>query len=327
MKALDIVVVGELNIDLILTGLPSIPEIGQCQLSKDMHFTLGSASAIFASNIARLDLQVGFIGKIGNDDFGEFILSNLQEKQVDISHIIKENTAKTGICVCMSFPEDYAMASYPGVRETMRLVDVDMEYVAAARHLHMSSYYLQPGMQEGCSELFRKAKEMGLTTSLDPDSDPSGRWDNSIFEVLHHIDVFLPNETEALKLTGCNDAESALDILSQRVETVVIKLGDRGALARNRENIIATDVFHIEVVDTTGAGDSFNAGFIYKFLNGAKIEECLIWGNTCGAISTTKLGGTAAFPTLTQIRDFLGKREDEVKDMLSIIKAETRPLN
>ena len=148
MKNFDIVVVGELNVDLILTGLPSLPEIGRCKLSKDMSFTLGSASAIFASNISRLGLDVGFVGKIGDDDFGEFVLTSLKKRDVDTSQIIRDKTAKTGICVSLSFPENYAMASYAGVRETLTLSDVNLSYVSKARHLHMSSYYLQTGMQK-----------------------------------------------------------------------------------------------------------------------------------------------------------------------------------
>ena len=147
MKKLDVVVIGELNVDLILTGLPSIPEMGQCKLSKDMHFTLGSASAIFASNIARLGLNVGFVGKIGGDFLGDFILQSLNNRNVDTSQIIKDNNAKTGISVSLSSPDNYAMASYAGVRESFRLSDIDFDYVSKAKHLHMSSYYLQTGMQ------------------------------------------------------------------------------------------------------------------------------------------------------------------------------------
>ena len=272
-KSLDIIVVGELNVDLILTGLTSLPEMGKCKLSKDVSFTLGSASAIFASNIARLGLNVGFLGKIGDDYFGDFILESLNSRNVDTSHIIRDKSAKTGICVSLSFPENYAMASYPGVRETFRLSDVDFDYISTARHMHMSSYYLQTGMQEGCSELFRKAKELGLTTSFDPDSDPSGKWDNSIFNTLKYVDVFLPNETEALSISKSKDVESALDQLSKVVNTVVIKMGKSGVWTKNPEKAIHANVFKIDVVDTTGAGDSFNSGFIHQYLRHSDLRR------------------------------------------------------
>lgn len=309
---LDVVVVGELNVDLILTGLPSLLEMGQCKLSKDMDFTLGSASAIFASNIARLGLNVGFVGKIGADLFGDFILQSLNNRNVDTSQIIKDNNAKTGICVSLSFPDNYAMASYAGVRETFRLQDINFDYVSKARHLHMSSYYLQPGLQKGCSELFRRAKELGMTTSLDPDSDPLGRWDSSIFEILKYVDVFLPNEKEALHISKCNNIESALDLLNKSVDTVIIKTGKDGAWAQNQRKKIHIDGFKIDVVDTTGVGDSFNSGFIYQYLKGSDIEDCILWGNACAAISTTQLGGTTVFPNIYELQQFLTEKKEQI---------------
>ena len=320
MKNLDIVVVGELNVDLILTGLSSLPEMGMCKLSKDMHFTLGSASAIFASNISRLGLDVGFIGKIGDDEFGNFILNTLNKRNVDTSQIIKEKTAKTGICVSLSFPENYAMASYAGVRETLTLSDVDLEYMSRAKHLHMSSYYLQTGMQKGCVELFRKAKELGLTTSLDPDSDPSGIWDESIFEVLKYVDVFLPNENEAQRISKCNSIESALNRLNKTVKIVVIKSGDSGVWVKNHEKTYHAQVFKVNVVDTTGAGDSFNSGFIYQFYQDSPIENCILWGSACAALSTTALGGTTAFPNRLQLEQFFFDRKAEIDHLIDIIK-------
>jgi sugar/nucleoside kinase (ribokinase family) len=316
MKELDIVVVGELNADLILTGLPSLPEIGQCKLSKDMCFTLGSASAIFASNISRLGLKVGFIGKVGNDDLGDFVLKSLGQNNVDTSHIIRDESAKTGICVSLSFPENYAMASYAGVRETLTLSDINLDFVAKAGHLHMSSYYLQPGLQEGCAELFKTAKDMGLTTSLDPDSDPTGRWDETILGLLKYIDIFLPNEKEAQLIAKCDTVESALDLLSRTVKIVVIKTGEKGVWVKKSGRTIHADAFTVNAVDTTGAGDSFNSGFIYQFYKGSSIEDCILWGNACGAISTTEPGGTTAFPNLSQVEQFLKSNSEQIKQLL-----------
>jgi sugar/nucleoside kinase (ribokinase family) len=319
MKNLDIVVVGELNVDLIFTGLPSLPEMGKCMLSEDFHFALGSASAIFASNISRLGLDVGFVGKIGYDDFGDFILNSLKKRNVDTSQILQEEEAKTGICVVLSYPDNYAMASYAGARELLTFSDVNMNYVSKARHLHLSSYYLQTGLQERCSELFKRTKEMGLTTSLDPDSDPNGKWDESIFEVLKYVDVFLPNEKEALHISGCDSIESALNLLNKTVNTVVIKAGDTGVWVKNQEKTYHANVFNVNVVDTTGAGDSFNSGFIYKYYQDSSIENCILWGSACAAISTTASGGTTAFPNQVELEHFLNERKSESNQLINSI--------
>jgi len=319
-KKMDIVVVGELNVDLILTGLPSLPEFGRCILANDMRFTLGSASAIFANNISKLGLDTGFVGKIGEDEFGEFILNSLRKSNIDTSKIIRDKRAKTGICVSMSFPENYAMASYAGVRETLTLSDVDIEYVSRAKHLHMSSYYLQTGMKKGCVDLFKKAKENGLTTSLDPDSDPSAKWDESIFEVLKYVDIFLPNENEARHISKCDTIEKALHLLGRSVKTVVIKSGEKGAWVKDNNKIMHADVFKVKVIDTTGAGDSFNSGFIYQYLKGNDIEECVLWGSACAAISTTDSGGITAFPNLLQLKKFFSDRKTEIDHLIVVEK-------
>lgn len=317
-KFLDIVVVGELNMDLILTGLPSFLEMGKNKLSKQMDLTLGSSSAIFASNIAKLGKKVGFLGKIGNDILGDYILQNLQDRNVDTSKIIRDKQEKTGICVSISFPENYAMASFPGVRESFRLEDINFDYISTALHMHMSSYYLQTGMKKGCAELFRQAKELGLTTSFDSDHDPSGLWDSSILDILQYVDVFLPNETEALHVTKCNDVQSALHVLSDIVPIVVIKTGKNGAWVKNREQTIHARAFKVDVVDTTGAGDSFNSGFIYQYVNGADIDKSILWGNACAAISTTKIGGTTSFPDITELQCFFSERKEELKKIIDV---------
>ena len=320
MSLLDIAVVGELNVDLILTGLAGFPEMGALKLAKDMSFTLGSSSAIFASNIARLGLRVGFAGKAGKDNFGDFILASLQANSVDTSRIVRSGAARTGICVCMSFPENYAMVSFPGIRETFTVDEVDFDYVKQARHMHLSSYYIQPGMRPGCPRLFRWARENGLTTSFDPDTDPAGEWGEAIFEVLENVDVFLPNETEAMRISGTQDLESAVEKLTKYVKFLIIKRGARGVLAVTDSRRVEAAPFRISPVDTTGAGDSFNAGFLYQFLGGASLEECLIWGNACGALSTTKMGGTAGFPTLAEAHEFIRERSPEVSRMVAKAK-------
>ena len=309
VKKLDLVVVGELNADVIYTGLPSMPKMGRCILAEDMTFTLGSASAIFAANSAKLGERVGFAGKVGDDVLGEFIVQQLHAASVETSHIKKEADAKTGLCVCLSDSENYAMASYAGVRETMTADEVSLDYVLSAGHLHLSSYYLQPGMIPGCPALFKKAHAAGLLTSIDPDSDPAGVWGRSIFELLHFVDIFLPNEYEAQHITGRDDARSACEEIKKYCRIAVVKRGARGVVVSDARNTFTCAGFEIDPVDTTGAGDSFNAGFLSAYRNGLPLEECAIRGNACGALSTRAAGGTTAFPSLAELEDFLAHRD------------------
>jgi len=302
---MDIVVVGDINVDLVLTGLPSLPALHELKYANNMKFTLGGASAIFAYNIARLGVSTGFVGKVGKDPLGEFLIDTLKSVGVDTSRVVRDSTLPTGVCVVISFPQDYAMVSYPGIRHSFTLQDVDLDFVKRAHHLHLSSFYLQPALQQGCVELFQEAKSAGLTTSLDPDHDPQEKWGSGIQSLIPHVDLFLPNNVEAIGITQKANLDAAAGFLSHLSKTVVIKLGANGVCLVSNDQSFSAPAFAIDPVDTTGAGDSFDAGFIFQYLQGAPLQKCAAWGNACGALSTRALGGTQAFPTFLEIETFL----------------------
>ena len=308
----DIIVVGELNVDLILQDIATFPEIGKEKIAKNMLLTMGSASAIFASNIAKLENKTGFIGKLGDDDYGKLVSGTLESRGVDTSGIIVDKKSKTGITVSMTFPHNYAMVTYMGAMEEFSIEDVDFEFLKQARHMHFASYYLQPGIRSNCDKLFEKCKKYGITTSFDPSWDPDEEWKEDIFRVLKNTDVFLPNEQEALNISGCTTIENALEKLSEYSKIVVIKLGEKGAITKYKGKIIRTKTFNLEPKDTTGAGDSFNAGFISSWLAGSDIMKSLKMGNACGAIATTKLGGSTASPDINELKQFLDQHHEDI---------------
>lgn len=301
-KIFDVLVVGELNIDLILNSIDSFPEMGKEKIAKNMTLTLGSSSAIFASNLSALGANVAFIGKIGNDAFGELIKESLQEKKVNTDFLITGEKLSTGATIVLNYSEDRAMITYPGAMEDLTIDDIKQEVIKSARHLHFSSYFLQPGIQSGVITLFKMAKENGLTTSLDIQWDPKEEWNFNYSEVLPFVDVFLPNEQEALLLTSESILENAISRLTSFANYVVIKLGSKGSIVASKsKSVFKPSFFNDNVVDAIGAGDSFNAGFIFKFINGYEIDECQKFGNLTGAINTTAAGGTAAFVNYDQI--------------------------
>ncbi len=295
-KLLDVLVVGELNVDLILNQLESFPEMGKEKLAGTMTLTLGSSSAIFAANIAALGARTAFLGMIGQDDFGNLVLRSLKEKGVQTDYVIRSEHYQTGITVVMNFGNDRAMVTYPGAMAAFSVDDVDFSILPHARHLHFSSYFLQPGMQPGVRLLLQSAKDAGLTTSLDIQWDPAERWDFDYQAILPFVDVFLPNEAEVKALTGESSAIEGGRHLAQYGNLIVIKQGVYGATAIKGRSIVQHRGFKNEaVVDAIGAGDSFNAGFIYQFIQGRPVEACLMFANLMGAINTTAAGGTGAF--------------------------------
>jgi len=296
VSPLDVLVVGELNVDLILNGLAQLPEVGKEILADEMTLTLGSSSAIFASNLSSLGMRVSFLGRVGHDLFGDLVVDRLRAKNVDTEFILRTRGHATGATVVLNRGEDRAMATYMGAMEYLTIEDVNDEKLRRARHLHFASAFLQPGLKQDVGELFKRAKSCGLSTSFDPQWDPAERWDLDLPAILPHVDVFLPNEQEVLYLTGKEQVHKALEELQPYSNRVVVKQGNKGALGMSGGTILfAPSFLNEQVVDAIGAGDSFDAGFVSRFIEGGSMSDCLRFGNLMGAVSTTAAGGTGAF--------------------------------
>lgn len=294
----DVVVVGDLNADLILQG-DCVPAFGQVEkLIDNATLVLGSSAAIFACGAARLGLRVGFIGKVGDDTFGHFVINALAERGIDTSGIVCDSTVRTGLTIILSRETDRAILTYLGSIEQLRYQDIDLAYLRRARHLHLASYFLLNRLKPDIPALFKLAHEAGLTVSLDTNYDPSEQWELS--KTLDHVDVFLPNEVELRAITKQSDIVLAMASLSNYVPVVAVKLGSRGASLRADGQTISAAVLPVTVVDTTGAGDSFDAGFLYGYLQHWPLQQALRFAATCGALSTRAVGGTAGQPTLEE---------------------------
>jgi sugar/nucleoside kinase (ribokinase family) len=305
----DVVVVGELNVDLLLNGIQSFPSIGSEILADHMKLALGSSSAIFASNISTLGARVKFIGKVGDDDFGEFCINCLKQKNIDVASIRKDTGSGTGLTVVMNYGEDRAMVTYQGAMKSFSLNDIDFNDLKDVKHLHFASIFLQPAIAPQIHTLFKKAKEMGLTVSFDTQYDPSNKWDVDLKSVLPLVDVFLPNISEFKALTRTDDWQQGMMNYKDYANIIAMKAGQKGSYVFQNNNIKHCEPFLNEnVVDAIGAGDSFNAGFIYQFVQGASLEECQTFGNLMGAINTTAAGGTSAFISKKNIIEFAKQR-------------------
>jgi sugar/nucleoside kinase (ribokinase family) len=274
-------------------------------LASDFQITLGSASAIFACGLSRLGYLVTFISQIGDDEFGEFCLVMLRRAGLQTDKVIKSPQLKTGVTLSLSTRSDRALVTYLGA-----IAELDREQIPPAvmdghSHLHMTSYFLQHKLQPSFPGLFAEARRRGLTTSFDPNADPALGWKEEIREVIARTDILLVNELEAKQLSKRDDVNESLRLLGETVPCVVIKLGSKGAAAMRGNEIVFVPGFQIEAVDTTGAGDSFAAGFVHGFLEGRTLRECLEFGNACGALSTLQAGGTAGQPNGVQLNYYL----------------------
>jgi sugar/nucleoside kinase (ribokinase family) len=296
MPGFDVTIAGELNLDLILYGLPDELPPERELLADRMMLTLGGSSAIMAHNLSALGSRVGFQSRIGDDDLGSAALLTLEQSGVDVSRVRRvPGAVKTGLTVILQRQAWRNMVTYSGTIAELMWEDLDVDYLANSRHFHLSSFYLQGGLRPRVPELFRKMKEEGLTTSLDTNDDPEDGWRGGLDEALRYVDVFLPNEREAMKAAGVADLEAAIRKLAAAVPLVVVKLGREGALAQRGTERFRSPAIGVEAVDAVGAGDSFDAGFLHQYVRGADLPACLRTGNLAGAFSTTRSGGTEAF--------------------------------
>ena len=296
MKKFDVLVIGELNVDLILNQIDAFPGIGKERLAGDMQLVLGSSSAIFACNLSILGPRVAFVGKIGNDEFGKLVIDSLESKKVSTEFIIRSDRYKTGATIVLNYGEDRAMITHPGSMEHFTFSEIKPDILDRCNHIHISSVFLQPGIKENLVDLLSVAKEHNITTSLDTQWDPSEKWDLELEKALPLVDVFLPNIQELLALTRKENLEKAIKSVKDFSNIVAVKMGNNGSVGIKRGKSYSSKPFlNRQVVDAIGAGDSFNAGFIFKFLQQAELNECLLFGNLMGAINTTAAGGTAAF--------------------------------
>ncbi|MEP6895337.1 MAG: sugar kinase [Chloroflexota bacterium] len=301
----DILVAGEINPDLILTG-DVMPEFNQVEKIVDSAtLTIGSSSAIFACGAARLGLRVAFIGVCGDDVFGRFMIAEMSKRNVDIENVIVSQSGSTGLSVILNQASDRAILTHLGLIAELQASDITDSLLHDARHLHVASYFLQTKLQPDLPNLFRRARSLGLTTSLDTNYDPSEKW-IGFDELLSVTNVFLPNETEAKSLAAnAENVDEAANRLTSKVDALAIKLGAEGALGVHDGARVRVASIPVKVVDTVGAGDSFDSGFLYGYLNQWSWEKSLRLACVCGALSTQQPGGTHGQPTLNEALGYL----------------------
>jgi sugar/nucleoside kinase (ribokinase family) len=304
-KEFDIVVVGDIDADLVIQGNCK-PEYNQVErLVDDVTLSLGGSSAIFACGAARLGLKVAFVGKVGDDLYGQYVTDALNMRGVNTDGMIVDKNYKTAMCFILACGFDRALLSYITATTRLSLAEVNLDWVKRGRHVHVGSYFLQHDLMPGIPELFKAAHQAGMTTSLDTNYDPTDCWDGGLADSLAQADVFMPNETELHGITGEGDTMTALEKLAQRVPVVGVKLGEKGGVARKGAEIYQANAISVKVMDTTGCGDNFDAGFIYGYLAGWDTGRCLRMGCVCGSLAARQAGGIDGQATLSEAMHYL----------------------
>ncbi|HEX3929276.1 MAG TPA: carbohydrate kinase family protein [Nocardioides sp.] len=301
----EVLVVGDLNPDLVLTG-DVVPRFGQAeQLLDAASLVVGGSGAITAHGLARLGRDVALLAAVGDDDLGHVMTTRLAAAGVDSGLVLVRAGVPTGVTVVLSRGDDRSMLTLPGAVDTLTADEV----VGAAtglvgsglRHVHVASYFLQPGLARDLPAVLVELRGLGLTTSLDTNADPADRWEG-VDALLPHLDVLLPNRAEALALGDDSDPRRAAVALAARGPLTVVKVGSRGAFAATADGELVEEAGSpVEAIDTTGAGDTFDAAFLAAWLDGAGLATALHRAVTAGGHSVLHTGGTAGQPTTAEL--------------------------
>ena len=307
MRHMDVLVYGDINIDLVVPGVSVLPAPGREEFVPRMETYVGGGAALFALGLGKLSVDVAFKGTVGDDLYGDFIHSYLKRNGVDTSLLCTDTTYGTGISISFTNEKDRCFLSSYGTNILVDLDQMTEEEIACAGHLHLTGY--QGSLNHAKYErILNRLEGTKTTVSMDVGWDSSEEWSEEIIKLLPKLDVFFMNEEEVIHYTRCSDPIKGIRRFGEYGNIVVGKLGSKGSVVYQKGELISLEPYQVEAVDTTGAGDSFNAGFIYGFLKKEPLLSCLCYGNACGAMSVTAFGGNTAFPNEVTLKAFLASR-------------------
>lgn len=303
-----VVIIGELNVDLIMSGCSRWPVLGAEVNVDGFTMTLGSSSAICAAGLARLGRPVSFVGLVGQDPWGDYCVDVLRHAGVDVRDVTCDPSVPTGVTVSLTSPAGRGLVTYPGATAALTASRLPDHLFSGRRHLHVSSFFLQRGMRGSWRSIVERVRAAGWTVSLDSGCDPDDAWCDDVRDLVELVDVFLPNDVELGGITGCDDPVQALASLDNGHTRTIVKLGAAGCMTLVDGHPVLVAPPPVIAVDTTGAGDSFNAGFLHAWLDDRPLDECLRSGVACGALSTRAPGGTTAQPAAEELAHSLEAR-------------------
>ncbi|MCD6165589.1 carbohydrate kinase family protein [bacterium] len=295
--------VGILVADVIAKPVGKFPERGKLELVEEMELHAGGCALNTGLALAKLGVRVGVIGKVGNDGFGDFLIKQLQQGGVISTGIRRDQTTKTSATMVLVDEEgERSFVHYLGANAKFTLNDIDFDLLKEGKIFHVAGAFLLSGFDGGpMAQALRQAKQLGLITSLDTAWDSQGRWLRLIEPVLPHIDVFIPSFEEAKRISGKQTPEKVADFfLDYGIKIVALKMGEEGAFVKNRQEAYQIPVYPVPVVDATGAGDAFVAGFLFGMLRDWDLKTIGQFANAVGACCVTTMGATAGIKSMQE---------------------------
>ncbi len=286
----DIVIPGHYFCDVIFTKMHDFPRLGTEIYSEGVKVVPGGGALNTATGLRRLGVNVGWVGVLGTDFFSQYVKGYIQQEKLNTSLVQQLDTPLERVTVALSYPTDRAFITYAQKPpDIMALVKTALEK-AGFRHLHFPNLTVHEDMPE----LLKACKTKGIRVSMDCQHREETLDRPLVQAILSQVDIFMPNAMEARRITGESDLSAALERLAQITAGIVVKNGAQGAMAQFGTMRFDSSAFEVTPLDTTGAGDTFNAGFLAAYLQNLPIKTCLRWGNYCGAQSTLGYGASSA---------------------------------
>jgi len=298
--------------DVVGKPVDVMPERGKLTLVDRMELHGGGCANSTGIGLAKIGVKTAVIGKVGDDGFGDFVIGNLTRNKVDCTGVVRDKDAATSSTMVLVHGDgERSFIHYIGANGTLTEADVDFGVVKSSKILHIAGSFLLPGFDgEPTARVLKKAKELGVTTSLDTAWDSRGNWMKLLAPCLPYVDYAVPSIEEARMVTGKHEPEDvAAVLLDYGVGTAALKMGAKGCYIRSKDIELHIPIYKVDVVDALGAGDAFAAGFLAGLVNGWDLERTGKFANATGAFCVTALGATTGIKDRKTIEDFIAERE------------------
>lgn len=311
----DVVCLGLLVADIVARPVDVYPNRGELILCDSMSTSIGGCAANTGIGLQKLGVPTGVMGKVGRDNFGDFIRQTLTEYELDTRGVaFSRDVATSSSMVIIRSDAERSFIHYQGANADFTVDDVDWDLIKDAKLLHVAGHFIMPAFDGNpCAEVLKRAQELGIKTSLDTAWDASGRWMETLRPTLPYLDYFVPSFDEAQKclaphLTAPGDVAKAF--VDAGVGTVALKMGERGSYILDSDGSeLQLPPYRVQAVDANGAGDAFAAGFLAGVMHGFDLETTGKLANATGANVVTKPGAVAGYRSLDETMDFIKDQE------------------
>lgn len=300
---MDVISLGIFVVDVIGRAIDRYPEKGGLVVFDELEMHSGGCANNTAIGLAKLGIDVGAVGRIGTDKFGDFVLQTLNDNHVDTRGVVRDAETNTSVTfVTVASDGERSFLHYIGSNGIFSEADVDFDLIRASKILHVAGSFVMPNLDgEPTAHILRTAREAGVVTSLDTVWDTSGNWLKTLKPCLPHVDVFLPSIEEAKQLTGLDSPpDIARFLMDYGIQTVGLKMGDQGSYVRSGAEEFYVPAYEVDVVDTTGAGDAYVAGFLAGTVMGWDLKRTTELASAAGAACVTAIGTTAGIKDLEE---------------------------